>query len=953
MNRYSLAAIGVLAVAALVFFITRGGGGPARDDRAGNGSQGVQPGASANRRAPLLDRDLRTAGFDILVDDDAVGQLRLEGQVIDQDQIPVAGAEVIIDSNPPRTTTSEEDGSFSFDQLIGRPYTLVARTETSSAGPVTARLTATSEPVILYMRPAASVKVTVLAASDRMPLANATVQLRGMHTMSSSTDEQGVAVLTGVAAGFYRVAAEAAGYATAHGRIRVASVATSAGSSASSSASTAVATAVYETELLVRQGAPVSGTVRDSSDKPVEGAQVLYVGASDRALSAHPRFDAVVTGADGEFSFPALPAGTFRFTAQHATYAPGESEPITLDGSTATTGVAIVVEEGAVLAGRVVTDHGEPAPAAAVRVSNADDRRRWARPRQVYADADGRFEITGLARKPVQVVALHERATSKTHDADLEAQSVQKNIELVLELDGVIAGVVVDSNDEPVDGAQVRLLPDFRSREVSFAEMRLRGMATEVSDAGGRFEFRGLAESTYFVQASPPGSEAGFRGMRPGRGGRGGGGNRVEATVGNTEVRLVLAARGAIAGKVALPDGKPVTFFTITMGGFRGNSTPFASEDGSFRLGDLEPGEYQPRLSGPDFDQAYFPATEISEGEVVDVGTITVVQGRKIAGKVVNASGQAVANATVTAGRAVRGSGSSSTSGGRMFGPMAGATRSTTTDEAGEFTLRGLGATQLAVVAEHETAGRSTTLSLPATGESTTGLEIALQPPGAIAGTVLLDGKPADGARVSAQSQNVPSASFSVQAGSDGKYRFDVLAPDDYLVSARVGDPRSGIATESRATRVTSGAVASVPLSIERGKVTLVVSAVGERVNFAMVYLVEGAFTASNAEQLEFALARRDSGSSTRSFARGGEPARLENLVPGQYTTCVVPFPPEVVGPAMFEYLGREAARMAVFCKKASVAASPAEQELAIEVVVPGFVPASQPDQAQPEPPQP
>src|SRR5687768_14042529 len=63
----------------------------------------------------------------VLVDDDPRGTLRLEGQVIDADDKPVHGATVALSSNPPRTVTSGEDGTFAFDALVGRPYTLTAR----------------------------------------------------------------------------------------------------------------------------------------------------------------------------------------------------------------------------------------------------------------------------------------------------------------------------------------------------------------------------------------------------------------------------------------------------------------------------------------------------------------------------------------------------------------------------------------------------------------------------------------------------------------------------------------------------------------------------------------------------------------------------------------------------------------------------------------------------------
>src|SRR5690349_13059987 len=60
----------------------------------------------------------------VLVEDDPVGDLRLEGIVLDADEKPVGGALVTLGSNPPREATTEVDGGFAFDQLVGRQYTL-------------------------------------------------------------------------------------------------------------------------------------------------------------------------------------------------------------------------------------------------------------------------------------------------------------------------------------------------------------------------------------------------------------------------------------------------------------------------------------------------------------------------------------------------------------------------------------------------------------------------------------------------------------------------------------------------------------------------------------------------------------------------------------------------------------------------------------------------------------
>jgi hypothetical protein len=135
---------------------------------------------SAARPAKAADRPGRSGDVEmaprVLVDDDPKGELRLEGQVVDEADAGIGGVTVIISSNPPRIATSEADGSFAFDALVARPYTLVARGTGKVAGPVTAQLTASSDPVILKLRVAPKLTVAVVGP-DGKPIDGATLPM--------------------------------------------------------------------------------------------------------------------------------------------------------------------------------------------------------------------------------------------------------------------------------------------------------------------------------------------------------------------------------------------------------------------------------------------------------------------------------------------------------------------------------------------------------------------------------------------------------------------------------------------------------------------------------------------------------------------------------------------------------------------------------------------------------
>ncbi len=214
-----LVALLLAILAAVWFFVLRG------DDAAAPKAPTVAAGTASPGARPEPRRDSSGGGGGggdqaILIDDDPVGTLRIEGQVITAQQDPVGGATVVLSSNPPRTATTEADGSFAFDKLVARPYRLQARAAAGVAGPVTTRVAKDSEPVILVLRAASAVVVDVVDDAGQ-PLDGATVELRGVDVQSATT-AAGRARLTPVVPGGYQLAAWAPGFASSYQFVAVA-----------------------------------------------------------------------------------------------------------------------------------------------------------------------------------------------------------------------------------------------------------------------------------------------------------------------------------------------------------------------------------------------------------------------------------------------------------------------------------------------------------------------------------------------------------------------------------------------------------------------------------------------------------------------------------------------------------------------------------------------------------
>ncbi len=848
----------------------------------------------------------RSPQIPLQIDDDPRGALRLEGVVLDADEHPVAGATVVLGANPPRTTTSEADGGFAFDALIGRPYTLVARAPGGIAGPITARLTANSPPVELHLKPAANVTVTVVG-EDGKRIDGATVELRGIDDQRE-TAKAGIATFGTVVPGGYQVAAWAGGMAHAFQWLQVGP-----GDNA--------------VKVTLAPGAAVAGRVVDEHGTGVAGAQVVFSGASDWSAQGSDRADAVTSGADGAFKFAAMPAGSFRFVATHPDLAPGTSSLVTLDGKSDRTGVTITLAAGAVVRGRVVDGHHQLVASARVRIGLALRTMIVAAPRQAFTDAAGSFEIKGLPRRELVAVAIHETASSQSVPVDASAGDVG-DVVLTLDVTGTIAGVVVDPNGRPIEGAQVSAGPNFRDSRatVDMVNWRLRGFPQELTDASGHFTLTGLAAGSYLVNAMPARSASrGRRGTADG----------TPAQAGQTDLRLVLQPEGAVKGRVAFADGTTPTAFSISIGmaqqSFLG--------DGAFTLDALAPQTYELGVRGPGFQTRAIEVT-VEPTKTADVGTIVVVKGRSVGGVVV-ADGQPVAGATVYAGRMIFGNGTSNSA---QFGPMGRGTKEATTGSDGTFAIAGFGDGDVTIVAEHPSIGRSKGYRLPSDVPGTD-LTIALQKFGALSGTLRQGGKPAEGVFVSCQSTTSPGALYSVASGPDGSYRFDKLAPDVYKVSATLGMPMTGMRFYSKQIAVPEGKEVSIDLAVEPGTITLGVTVVPHSgtLGVANVWLATGVIVSKTATDLQLQMAAAGPGASQWVILRNGEPAVFKELVAGAYSACVVPFPAEVKGMAAMSYAERHGDKLPAFCKAIQVLAAPSSQSTDVPVDLPPFVADSPP----------
>ena len=911
MKKISLAVIAIAVAAGVALYLWR------RGPSAPPAPPAARPEAASVARPPDTkpkvperpkgDKDGPPPELALAYDDDPAGTLRLEGQVVDSDERPVAGAAVLLASNPRRQARSEADGSFSFDKLVGRSYAVQAVKDDAVAG-ATVRLTAKTEPVILRLKEVGGLEVTVLALEDHKPIAGAEVGLHDEPVAGRTTGADGKAVLRGVDKGWHSVEASGPGFADTQTFVET----------------SGRPGALDRQTIELKRGAAASGTVVDPAGKPVAGARVRAVSAASFgfAFGGGAR-DGVLTDARGRWSIAALPAGTFRFSASQEKHGPGTSAPVILDGRVEHKGIAIAVEAGAHIAGRVVDHAGAPVASAAVRIAVASRGFGGEPARQAFTDDKGRFDIDGLPRKAAELVASSDSASSDITALDLAAKPAQLDLRIALDIGGTIGGTVVDAKGQPIAGAQVMAAPETGGRRDNMSNWRLRGLSQDVTDSAGRFEIHGLPDGGYRLRAARSGDDPMGLWQRPG----------VAAQVGDLSVRLVVPDDGKVKGKVLFADGTAPKSYQVAVGFGRG--TTFAATDGAFEV-EAPAGPTTLVVGGSELVQKMVPTVTVTADDVVDVGTITVERGRSVSGRVLRADGSLVAGASVHGGMQLMGNGSDLSAGG-LFGAMGGA-KSTSSGDDGGYVLSGVGERALVVGAESEADGRSSLARVPP-GKDSVQLDLILQPVGSLEGRVTSAGQPLGGTVLIAAPQQASKGSFVVRTDDAGAYRYDKLAPDTYVVSTMAaGATGRGANFRSQMIQVRSGETAHLDIDIPAGTITVSVAVTAPpdaNVHAAQVFLISGTIQATTAEQLGDAAAARGAGATHMGFIVKDEAATLDKIEPGSYTACAIPIPGDINDMAAMMRIQGKLDKLLSVCVPAPIAASPDKQSVAIRVPTP------------------
>ncbi len=838
---------------------------------------------------------------------DPEGDLVLEGQVLDPEGLPVDGAQVTLQTRPERPERGMHQartgrvGTFAFERLIPRSYSLTARKDDLAGGPVTHRLTANSEPVIIRLRSSATVRVEVTEAGTRTPVTDAEVTLVCVSQRRERTGPDGAATFRGVPGGGHSLQVNADGFAPQRRSAYVPEQ----------------ATRPVTFRFLLHPGAMLSGRVLAPDASPAAGAEVWALAAESYQAATRWLSESALSDERGEFRFAALASGTYRLVATHPTHAQGAAGPVFLDGVHPVAGLEIRLKPGARVAGRVVDEGGRTVGFAGVRHAPPleSPKRRGglfggAAKGVTFADSRGAFEVLGLPREPLVFTALADGALSDEVKLDLAANPIVEDVELVVGLGGRIAGVVVDREDRPQAEATVTAMADFEDGTMARAHIRSPYRQCQ-TDGAGRFALTGLVDGTYRLQAAQATGQVDWTPKR-----------LVKAKTGDEDVRLVLDAPGRIAGRVRFADGTSPARFEVGLAPL--TRVVFEGTDGAFELGRVPPGAHELTVRGEGFVSRTVSKVEVEPSETTDLGTVQVDRGRQLSGRVLEPDGAPVAGALVAFGRNLPGDGSHLVADTPSYSQPD--VQVTDSDRDGLFELFGVGPKGGVIAAEHDRKGRSLPEVVPH-GEGDVEVALTLRGVGSLGGTIRVRRKPAPNALVFVRSKKAREQEAFARTAGDGQYLFSRLADGEYSLVAH--PPGIGV-NRGDALHVTvrAGEHTQADLDLAFGDIDLeltVTSRPGARLDAAWVYLLPGQVQASTGQQVREAM-RRIMKNINVNFCAVGKPCMFIALQPRDYSLCAIPITGDTDSGPLLGQLMEHFDSLAVLCSPIEIRSSPEVQ---------------------------
>ncbi len=406
--------------------------------------------------------------------------------------------------------------------------------------------------------------------------------------------------------------------------------------------------------IVLRVSARLKGKVVDQQGDPIRDARIMAhvdrsVMMASGTMSQRQRPVWAQTGADGSFVVEDVEPGTLQVTANAEGYQQQVHAGIELAAGTERE-IDFVLEAGAVVEGTVTTADGEPVVQSFVNVTEPVDR--FSAGRQVSAggqtDVEGRYRVTGAPVGPATISVHHNH--SQQLEKSIELRPGTNVVDLVLDRGFEIAGQVVDPDGNPMAGASLMVQPAMQPGMTHY----FGGSPQAVSAGDGTFTLTGVKAGKYTVNASRDG-------YAPAR-------SEVVEVAGDVTGLLLELSRGAaLKGRVLGLDFDELGSLALVAfsqtSGMRQGRVDFEAE---YAFDSLAPGQWHIQARVASSGRSTNLQVEIPDGVPEVLKDIEFGTGFTLTGIVLD-GGQPLAGVNVSAGGGAGSSGFGMTGAHRRF----------------------------------------------------------------------------------------------------------------------------------------------------------------------------------------------------------------------------------------------------------------------------------------------
>ena len=521
--------------------------------------------------------------------------------------------------------------------------------------------------------------------------------------------------------------------------------------------------------MVLVPGVRLAGRVTDAGGQPVTAAELSLRDADGEPIvvqrASSPWFASTTSRVDGSFELDGLPRERrLVLLAVSDGYLPGEFPIITGVEDQA---FDIELRRGARVSGVVIDDRGRRVAGARVDFQAGPELRRMttAASRTLEADAEGRFEASGLRLGDYTVVAMTGAARSDPIDRRVSADGIA---DLTLELRRRAALAVSVSGP---DGESVPRVWVWLSGTPHGGSALIHRSAS--TDLAGRALLQPLDPGSYRLSARHQELGSAERSIE------------VEAAFAHpqqTELRFERRAESRVAeievsGRVVDDAGLPIAEAEILLSGPGHAASTESASDGRFTLS-ASPGEYRLHCQHQDYAAAERRPITVSDHDVVGL-EIELDTGATVYGRISGLEAEDLARLVIKA-RGPFDPGDDS----QVFGQRYG-----TVDFAGELRVDGLGVGEWLIRAEllNPTRAAVERVTLER-GQRQARVDLRFEPGYRLTGSVLEPGGPVAGGTVSVACVG----EFRGETFTDDSGRFGVEHVPAGRCTVNATDPASG-----------------------------------------------------------------------------------------------------------------------------------------------------------------